>query len=146
MTPEAAVFAADGINVMTHLLDQLVEGGSLKLGNQLRGAPLPAADAARVVSGLLDQFSTGIEHWGSYHYCSSEPTNCFEYAEVLLAAASQFSDVADDAVQLDPEADDDGGPLSRVLDCNRIRDTFAIKQLPWRAAIAPLVREYFKNA
>ena len=95
--------------MLTHLLDKLVAGGTVQLGSHLRGSPMPAADAARVVSGLLDQFSTGIENWGSYHYCSSEPTTCFEFAEVLLASASQFSEFHADAVQLDSEEADGGG-------------------------------------
>ena len=98
-----------------------------------------------MVSGLLDQFSTGIDNWGTYHYCSSEPTNCYEYAKVLLASASQFSEFQADAVQLDAAEEAHEGTLNRVLDCGLIRDNFAIKQLPWRAAVAPLVRQYFDS-
>ncbi len=137
------VFGSQGINVLSHMLTQLTEGGTLELGSSVRGSPLTAGDGARVISALLDQYSTGVEEWGVYHYCSSEVTSCFEFGEVLLASASQFSEFASDAVQLarSPEGED---ALNRVLDCTRIRDIFAIKQVPWRTAMAPLVSEFFQ--
>jgi dTDP-4-dehydrorhamnose reductase len=30
-----------------------------------------------------------------------------------------------------------------MLECTRIRNTFAIKQVPWRNAIADLVKQYY---
>ncbi len=135
------VFGATGANTMTRILEGLREGEPLTLGNRERGAPVSARDAARVVSGLLDQFSTGIDNWGIYHYCSAEPTSCFEFAEVLLASASQYAQLDNDAVSLARTEGD--STLSRVLDCSRIRDNFAIKQVAWRQCVPALVREYF---
>lgn len=138
------VFSHRGINVLTHMLGQLIEGGSLSLDNHLRGCPVSANDAARVISGLLDQFSTGATSWGIYHYCSSDATTCYQFAEVLLASASQFSEFPADAVELlryeTPQAQ-----LNRSLDCSRIRNTFAIKQSPWRGDIADSVKRYFQS-
>ena len=34
-------------------------------------------------------------------------------------------------------------PLNRSLNCNKIRNTFAIKQAPWRGAIAANVKQYY---
>ncbi|MEH6580936.1 MAG: sugar nucleotide-binding protein [Halioglobus sp.] len=137
------VFSHRGINVMTHMLGQLMEGGTLLLENQLRGCPVAADDAARVISGLLDQFSTGAENWGIYHYCSSDSTNCYEFAEVLLASASQFSDLSAGAVEL-VRHEDPQTPFNRSLNCSRLRNTFAIKQNPWRGTIADAVKCYFE--
>jgi dTDP-4-dehydrorhamnose reductase len=136
------VFAPSGINVLSHMLAQLVGGGKLVLDNQLRGCPVESADAARVVAGILDQISAGAEAWGTYHYCSPDPTNCYEFAEALLASASQFSEFSSDAVQLQP-VEVDAQPRNRALHCARIRGTFAIKQVPWRGFVADAVRQYF---
>jgi len=136
------VFAPSGINVLSHMLAQLVDGGKLVLDNQLRGCPVESADAARVVAGILDQLGAGAEAWGTYHYCSPDPTNCYEFAEALLASASQFSEFSADAVQLQPVGVDDL-PRNRALQCGRIRGTFAIKQVPWRGFVADAVRQYF---
>jgi dTDP-4-dehydrorhamnose reductase len=107
-----------------------------------RGTPVAADDAARVISGLLDQLSVGAESWGVYHYASSEQPHGDEVGEVLLAAASQFFEfdpaaiVRQDAVQ---------GPPNAALDCRKICNTFAIKQLPWRDAMTNTVKHYFKS-
>jgi len=138
------VFSHRGINVLTHMLSKLREGGTLSLDNQLRGCPVAAGDAARVLSGLLDQFSTGAQSWGIYHYCSSDATNCFEFAEVLLASASQFSEFSPEAVEL-LRPEEPHAPLNRSLDCSRLRNTFAIKQNPWRGFIADAVKLYFET-
>ena len=136
------VFAPSGVNVLSHMLAQLADGGKLVLDNQLRGCPVESADAARVVAGILDQLSAGAEAWGTYHYCSPDPTNCYEFAEALLASASQFSEFPADAVQLQP-VQADALPRNRALQCGRIRSTFAIKQVPWRGFVADAVRQYF---
>lgn len=137
------VFAHRGRNVLTHMLAQLMQGGTLTLDNSLRGCPVASSDAARVVSGVLDQLSAGAESWGVFHYGSSDATNCYEFAEVLLASASQFSEFGPEAVTLQEQ--EAGYTLSRRLDCNRLRNTFAIKQVPWRGFIADAVKLYFDN-
>jgi dTDP-4-dehydrorhamnose reductase len=35
--------------------------------------------------------------------------------------------------------------LKRALDCSKIRNTFAIKQVPWRSAIPDMVKAYFQQ-
>lgn len=138
------VFSHRGINVLTHMLRQLRAGGTLLLEDHLRGCPVSAGDAARVVSGMLDQFSTGSEAWGIYHYCSSDATSCYEFAEVLLASASQFTEFSPAAVEL-ARYEEPKPPLNRSLDCGRLRNTFAIKQSPWRGFIADAVKHYFET-
>jgi dTDP-4-dehydrorhamnose reductase len=139
------VFSHRGINVLTHMLRQLMAGGTVLLEDHSRGAPVEAGDAARVVSALLDQFSTGASAWGVYHYCSADSTNCYEFAEVLLASASQFSDFPGGVVELArPEVQKPR--LNRSLDCSRLRSTFAIKQNPWRRFIADTVKRHFESA
>lgn len=135
------VFSAQGSNVLTRILEKLMMGGKLALDNQRRGCPVAAADAARVVAGVLDQLGAGADGWGTFHYCSPDPTNCYEFAEVLLASASQFSEFESDAVQLQATAD--VGQRSRILYCGQIRNTFAIKQVPWRGFVADAVSDYF---
>lgn len=138
------IFSYAGTNLITQMLGPLRQGGSLILDNNLRGCPVAADDGARVISGLLDQLSTGLEVWGSYHYCSSDTATYYEFAEALLASASQFSEFSSSAVELEREQE---GlmPLSRALNCGKIRNVFAIKQVPWRSAIADIVKHYYEQ-
>ncbi|MFK8051079.1 MAG: sugar nucleotide-binding protein [Halioglobus sp.] len=138
------VFSHRGVNVLTHMINQFSEGGNLMLEDHLRGCPVAADDAARVASGLLDQFSTGADSWGIYHYCSSDATDCYQFSEVLLACASQFSEFSPHAVELlRPEQEKE--QLNRSLDCSLLRNTFAIKQNPWRGFVSEAVKRYFQS-
>ncbi|MCB1676520.1 MAG: sugar nucleotide-binding protein [Halioglobus sp.] len=138
------LFSHDRPRHVVRMLGALTQGSSLALDNNLRGAPVVAADGARVVSAVLDQLGTGIQPWGIYHYCSSDSATYYEFAEAARAAASQFYEVDPAAVQL-ADAQDSLAPLNRVLDCSKIRSTFAIKQVTWRSAIADLVRRYHEQ-
>ena len=138
------IFSYEGTNLITQMLGPMLQGGSLVLDNNLRGCPVAAADGARVVSALLDQLSTGLETWGIFHYGSSDTATYYEFAEAMLAAASQFSEFGSSAVQLEREPDG-LAPLNRTLDCSKIRSTFAIKQVPWRSAIADIVKQYYSR-
>ena len=138
------VFSARGSNPLPYLLAQLHENGYLTLDRHRRGCPVPADDAARVISGMLDQYGCGLEQWGVYHYCSPDMTSCYGFAEVLLAAASQYTAFADDAQDglLRPV---EGDVREFRLACEKIRDTFAIKQQPWRASVAASVKQFYAN-
>ncbi len=133
------VFAPTGINVVTHMLDQLSQGQTVYLDQNHRGCPVAVEDAAWVLCALVDQLSCGVEAWGDYHYCSSDSTSCYEFAEVLLAAASQYRDISERTVQ----AKIDSPLRNRELDCNKIKNTFAIKQQSWRASIARHVKQIY---
>lgn len=138
------IFSYEGTNLITQMLGPMLQGGSLVLDNNLRGCPVAAADGARVVSAVLDQLSAGVEPWGIFHYGSSDTATYYEFAEAMLAAASQFSEFGSSAVQLEREPDG-LAPLNRTLDCSKIRSTFAIKQVPWRSAIADIVKQYYSR-
>ena len=133
------VFAPSGINVVTHMLRQLDANEVLYLDRDNRGCPVAAEDAAWVISAVVDQCSCEVEAWGGYHYCSADITSCFEFGEVLLAAASQYRDLNDDVVREKAES----RAFNRKLDCSKIRDTFAIRQQPWRSSLAGHVKQFY---
>jgi dTDP-4-dehydrorhamnose reductase len=85
---------------------------------------------------------TEAEVWGIYHYCSSEETNCYEFGETAMAIATQYSELGSGSVELEKLVE--MPPIiNRVLDCSKIRNTFAIQQAPWRNAIGESVKRYF---
>lgn len=136
------VFSHRYSNALTRILGQLVAGDRLSLGNSLRGSPVVAEDAARVVSALADQLSTDADVWGIYHYCSSDITNCYEFAEFMLASATQYAEFQPGAVEMEKPSEPTT-ILNRALDCAKIRHTFAIKQVAWRSFVAGSVKNYF---
>ena len=136
------VFAPSGSTALSQLLDRLHDEGELLLSRHRKTCPVPAEDAARVISGMIDQYGCGLEAWGISHYASADMTGGYEFAEVLLAAASQYTrfDQADPPALIAEEA---GAVAEYRLQCDKIRDTFAIKQQPWRASVAGHVKQYY---
>ncbi|MCB1842082.1 MAG: sugar nucleotide-binding protein [Halioglobus sp.] len=138
------IFSYEGANLISQMLGPLRDGDSLILDDNLRGCPVAAEDGARVVMALLDQLSTEIEPWGTYHYGSSDTATYYEFAEALLASASQFFEFSASAVQLEREPDGLRS-LNRTLDCTKILNTFAVRQVPWRGAVSDMVKEYYQR-
>jgi dTDP-4-dehydrorhamnose reductase len=116
--------------------------GSLTLDNLIRIAPTPADDIAQVIHALLQQIGCDESLWGTYHYCSVESTTEYAFAEVLLAEARQYEDLAH--VTLTALDDDKCQPSETILDSKLIKHNFGIKPKPWRKALSRLIRRYYR--
>jgi dTDP-4-dehydrorhamnose reductase len=137
--------AAAGSNLLTHLLAAFRHGGSVPVATEPRFCPTPLADVARVVSGMLDQLDCGAPAWGAFHYHSGDAASCYEFAEVVLAAAAQYWDLGGERVHLQAAGGEPWGGVYPLLNCQRIRDTFGIQQLPWRRAIPELLKQVYEG-
>ncbi len=136
------IFSSEGVDIGAQLLDPLQQGDSLILDDNLRGSPVAVEDAARVILAVLDQVSAGAEAWGIFHYGSGDTATLYEFAEALLAAASQYAEFGSSALQIEREPEG-LTPQSRALDCTKLRDTFAIRQVSWRRFVGGLVSQYY---
>jgi dTDP-4-dehydrorhamnose reductase len=133
------LFSAGDDGWLSPLLEQLSRSRSLNLDDTALFCPSSASDVARVIAAVLDQCSVGADASGIFHYCSTDRTTHYGFAEVVLATAGQFTDLGDVTLH----ADSGGAESARVLDCSRLRDTFAIKQLPWRGQINEVVHSHY---
>jgi dTDP-4-dehydrorhamnose reductase len=124
------------------LLAKARSQGSLVLDNLIRIAPTPADDIAQVIYALLQQIGCDESLWGTYHYCSVESTTEYAFAEVLLAEARQYEDLAH--VTLEELDDDKCQPSETILDSKLIKHNFGIKPKPWRKALSRLIRRYYR--
>jgi dTDP-4-dehydrorhamnose reductase len=137
------IIAASGDNLLTHLLGRFRRGGAVTVSAEPRFCPTPAADLARIISAIQDQLGCGAPCWGTYHYHSSDAASGYEFAEVVLAAAAQYWDVGGAHVQLQAVPGEPYGGVFPLLNCQRIRDTFGIQQLPWRRAVPELLKHIY---
>lgn len=135
------LFAAFDSNLLTEVLASLSMQAPLSVDDLDQLCPVEVSDAARVISGVLDQLDAGAGIRGTFHYNSPDRTTAYGFAEAVLAAASQFIEVADDAI-VRLEHDPERVARNWSLDCRDIRDTFAIKQVAWRGFIGNTVRQY----
>ncbi len=124
------------------LLAKARSEGHLKLDNLIRIAPTPADDIAQVIHALLQQIGCDESLWGTYHYCSVESTTEYAFAEVLLAEARQYEDLAH--VTIEELDDDECRPSETILDSKLIKHNFGIKPKPWRQALSRLMRRYYR--
>ena len=137
------LFSSMGDNLLTNLLRNFENGQALQLSNAGDSCPLHTSDLARVVSAIIDQLSCGAEVWGTYHYCSADYVSSYQFAEAVLAVVSQYEKGANQTLKLQPVEAADTRWSRPLLNCEKILNTFGVKQLPWRAFIAPTVKKYF---
>ncbi|ARN74495.1 SDR family oxidoreductase [Oceanicoccus sagamiensis] len=138
------LFSAVGDNLVTLLLAEFQQGETLRLCNGASSCPMHAQDLARVVSAIIDQLSCGCESWGTYHYCSSDPANEYQFAETVLAVASQYTQSSEHPLKLEPNESSESDWPRPLMNCEKILHTFGIKQLPWRAFVVPTVKTIFQ--
>ncbi|KGE02957.1 sugar nucleotide-binding protein [Pseudohaliea rubra] len=138
------VIASAGPGLLDDVLRALLAGETRVLDDRDSFCPVPSADLGRVIAGMLDQMAAGAEPRGVFHYASPDRTTLYGFAEAVIAAASQFVAVADGAIAREPAEAGEGG-RNWALDCRDLRDTFAIKQVPWRGVIGDAVRAYLVN-
>ncbi len=137
-----SVLSPAGSNPLVRILERLREGGSVEFADNEWGCPVPSMDAARVVSGVIDQLACGIDPWGIYHYCSLDITTCYQVAELVLATAGQFDSLLVDGAQLE-RLNDQTRASRRELNCSKIHASFGIKQIPWRAHVVAMIEQIY---
>jgi len=134
------LLASSGENVLTRLVALLRAGGAVPAASEPRFCPVAVDDLARVISAMSDQLDCDAHCWGTYHYNSSDATSPYEFAEAVLAAASQYWPLIDH-VKIEAAVLSPWSGAYPQLNCHLIRDTFGIQQLTWRKAIPELLKQ-----
>ncbi|MEM6302540.1 MAG: sugar nucleotide-binding protein [Pseudomonadota bacterium] len=138
------LFAPVGNNLLTRSLQSMALEREALFDDLNLFCPVASVDVARVLAAILDQLSVGAQAQGVFHYTAGGKTTEYGFAEALLASASQFTDTSD--VAISPRVtSEDSKPEIRVLSCNRLLNSFAIKQVQWRGFTNPLVKQYIDN-
>lgn len=139
------IIGSIGDNHLTRLLSAIQSRQPITLNSRLRGAPTLLSDAVRVCVALVKQISCGSDNWGVMHYCSGDALNEAEFGEVVVQLLAQQQLLQQDAsiTLIDSTPEDE--PLSAVLGCRRIRDSFGVQARAWRPSLLPLVKQWFHN-
>ncbi|WP_439106656.1 sugar nucleotide-binding protein [Congregibacter sp.] len=138
------LFDSSGNNFLTRMLARMTTERHASFDDRDVFCPVACVDVARVLAAMLDQLSVGAQASGFLHYSSGDRTTEYGFAEAALAAMSQYRDSGD--IVISPRQDNsDESTETRVFDCSRLRDSFAIKQVPWRGFMNPMVKQYFES-
>jgi dTDP-4-dehydrorhamnose reductase len=108
-------------------------GEILSLPGRCRGQPVAVRDLARVMTAVILQLDCGAEVWGTYQYAGAEEINLYELGLAIAGLPG-----IPETIRVVDEVPDWGHlePLNTTLVCTKIRNTFGIKQLPWRSGLA----------
>lgn len=139
------VFSGRGQCPVRHLLELARKHKQVPVSEGLKGCPTAASDVARVVLALVKQFDCGIENWGTYHYCSSEPISWFGFCEAVIAAARQYENLELEELMTTPDEQLVGfaRPANSMLDCTSILQNFGVHQRPWRIGLMQTMRSLY---
>jgi dTDP-4-dehydrorhamnose reductase len=138
------LFDSSDNNFLTRMLERMISERRADFDDRHVFCPVACFDVARVLAAMLDQLSVGAQASGVYHYSSGDRTTEYGVAEAALAAMSQYRDSGD--VIISPREDSpEESTETRVFDCSRLRDSFAIKQVPWRGFMNPTVKQYTQS-
>lgn len=132
------VISATGDNLFTKVFDRLRLGQHLEMSDN-KICPTPATDVARVAIAMILQIGCGAEHWGVYQSACGDPASLYNFAEAIIATASQYGHIRREDVRLD-QREADGEHV--ILNCHKIFSTFGIKQRTWRQSLPVMIAEH----
>ncbi|MGB0662959.1 MAG: dTDP-4-dehydrorhamnose reductase [Pontibacterium sp.] len=140
------VFGPQGDNYVTRTLEQARTQLEIRAVNERMGCPTPSSDIARVILAIIRQLHCGADAWGTYHYSSAEVTSRYSFCKEIISQVVGYEQVATEvltAVSADDVQTDVQRPASSVLICEKLLNTFGIRQLPWRGALTDVIRQIY---
>lgn len=107
-------------------------GETLSLPGRCRGQPVSVKDLARVMTAVILQLDCGAEVWGTYQYAGAEEINLYELGLAIAGLPG-----IPEGIRVVDEVPDWGHlePVNTTMICTKIRNTFGIKQQPWRSGL-----------
>lgn len=105
---------------------------ALSLPGRCVGQPVSVRDLARVIAAVIQQLDCGAEVWGTFQYAGAEEISLYE----LGLAIASLPEIPEDLHVVDSmPAWGALEPPNTTLICTKIRNTFGIKQFPWRTGL-----------
>ncbi|MFO7994799.1 MAG: sugar nucleotide-binding protein [Marinobacter sp.] len=105
----------------------------IRLPGKCHGQPVTVSDLARVITAIVQQIDCGAEVWGTYQYAGAEDISLYE----LGLAITGLSGIPGGIRVVDEmPAWATLEPANTTMICTKIRNTFGVKQLPWRSGLA----------
>ncbi|MGB3665362.1 MAG: sugar nucleotide-binding protein [Bermanella sp.] len=138
------LFSSQGHDEVSKLLELAQNNEQLHLSDTKFLCPTSACDIASVLLAMVNQCRYA-DLWGTYHYCSAEPTTLFKFAEVVVAEARQYEDLG--LQDILPDASNQMNSLfaesTPKLATKRLLYTFGIKPKPWRQALSRILKKRY---
>lgn len=134
-----AVHSADAGSLLANTVKKVTAQEIQVVCSREKEFSISDQDAARVISGVLDQVNVGAQNWGIFHYCGKEAATRFELCSSVIAQLEQLGALEKGTATL-LRADKSAAALHLGLSCQKITDAFAIQQMPWSVAVEQWVK------
>jgi len=136
------VFSPHGSNFVKKILELSCTQEELRVVNDQRGCPTCAGELA---SGILHALESGVEAWGTYHFCQPSPTTWHAFTGAIVAEAGRQDWPLRSVRILQVSARELGLPAKRpansVLDCTDFETTFCYTIPAWSASLDTVIRD-----
>lgn len=136
----AWVFSAHGNNFLKTMLRLGAERDALRVVEDQRGGPTPAAAIADALIVMAGALAAGRAQAGTWHFTGAPAVSWADFARAIFAArGGKVPDV--EGIPGSAWPTPARRPLNSVLDCTAIRRDFGIEQPDWREAVADVIGE-----
>ncbi len=140
------MFSSVGEDEVSLLLKLAQQSEQIELSDNRKMCPTSACDIASVLLAMVRQ-SRYAPLWGTFHYCSSEPTSLFKFAEVVVAEARQYEAI--NVEEINSSASSEMNTLfaesSPIITSKKLLYTFGIKPKPWRQALSRILKKRYTS-
>ena len=137
------MFSPFGTNFVRTMMRLGGERPALRVVADQRGCPTGAGDLARAIVTVCNAIKSGQGRFGTYHAANAGATTWYDFAsaifQMLAARGERVPEIVPITTAEYPTKA--ARPANSLLDCARLRDTFAITLRPWREALADCVSE-----
>lgn len=136
------VFSEHRVNFVKTVLHMGAEQDELRIVADQHGCPTSAHELAR---GIMHMLQSGIQAWGSYHFCQPEATTWHGFATAIVAEAGKqhwplkAQHVV--AIQTGDYPTPARRPANCVLNCSKLESVFGYTIPPWRESLNAVIRE-----
>lgn len=140
------VFGSVGNNFVKTILRLAKEREELKIVADQHGCPTYAADIADAVLQVIEKIknATTPVAWGTYHYVGQSATTWFDFAVKIISLAKQNQELKVKHILPITTADYPTlavRPANSELNCQKIREAFAVKQQEWKIGLEKMIAE-----
>lgn len=147
----SGVYSAVGKNFLKTIYQLLRERPEISVVSDQITCQTEASDIAAVTFQLLDcytQRNTAVFAWGTYHFASTPARSWFDFANCIADCCN--SEYRQNVARIIPTSTEAFGrpaprPLNTVLDCQKIKDTFGVKQPLAQIGLERALRELILN-
>lgn len=135
----SGVFGVHGNNFVKTMLRLASERELLRVVADQTICPTATSDIAHTLFVIAEKNT----HWGTYHFCSNEPTTWHHFTEAIIHQAKQYQLLKIKEIQAITTAEfptPAKRPAYSVLDCSKLQKQFSITPRSWRAGLNEMLK------